>query len=90
MEITIVAKRVAPDKDGRHEPLLRIDRRATTSAAGWWTIPEGDQWHEHTWKVSDANFVGQWGWNFRFDAVSSPNEFLIKEVRVKRSSPPAK
>jgi hypothetical protein len=25
---------------------------------------------------------GQWGWNFRFDAVRSPNEFLIKEVRV--------
>ena len=45
-------------------------------------IPQDDQWHEHTWKVTDANFVNEWGWNFRFDAVGSPNEFLIKSVRV--------
>ena len=56
-----------------------------TGASGWWTIPLDDQWHENTWKVRDASFVGQWGWNFRFDAVSSPNEFLIKEVRVSKA-----
>ena len=54
-------------------------------ANGWWTIPEDDQWHEHTWKVTDANFVGQWGWNFRFDAIGSPDEFLVKEVHVKKA-----
>ena len=36
--------------------------------------------------LSDANFVGQWGWNFRFDAVGSANEFAIKEVRVRKPS----
>jgi hypothetical protein len=51
-------------------------------APGWWTIPADDQWHENTWRLRDASFVGQWGYNFRFDAISSPNEFLVKEVRV--------
>ena len=55
-----------------------------TVGDGWWTIPEDQQWQEHSWKISDANFVGQWGWNFRFDAVSSPNEFLVKEGRVSK------
>jgi hypothetical protein len=55
-----------------------------TGNKGWWTIPEDDKWHENTWKIDDANFVGQWGWNFRFDSVGSENEYLIKEVRVKK------
>jgi hypothetical protein len=48
-------------------------------------IPESDAWHEITWKVGDANFVGAWGWNFRINAISSPNEFLIKEIRLKKT-----
>jgi len=89
LEITIVAKRLAPDKNAGMN-LCYESADGYRGAPGWWTIPEGDQWQQNTWKVSDANFVGQWGWNFRFDAISSPNEFLVKEVRVKRSNPPAK
>jgi hypothetical protein len=65
-------------------------RKGYTGAEGWWTIPEDDHWHEHTWNLNDANFVGQWGWNFRFDANGSPTEFLIKEVRVKRGAAASK
>ena len=86
LEVTIVAKRLAPDKEAGMDLCFE-------SAKGYrethvrWTIPKDDQWHENTWKVSDANFVGQWGWNFRFDANGSPNEFLIREVRVTKPSP---
>jgi hypothetical protein len=89
LEITIVAKRVEPGKQAGMN-LCYESAKGYTGAPGWWTIPEGDQWHENTWKVSDANFVGQWGWNFRFDAISSPNEFLVKEVRVTKAASPAK
>ena len=51
-----------------------------------WTIPGDDQWHEHTWKVRDANFANEWGWNFRWDAIGSPNEFLIKQVLVSKAT----
>jgi polysaccharide biosynthesis protein PslG len=83
LEITITAKRLAPDKEAG----MNVTYESMKGYKGtqvWWTIPKDDKWHENTWKLSDANFVGQWGWNFRFDANGSPNEFLIKEVRVKK------
>jgi hypothetical protein len=89
LEITIVAKRVAPDKAAGMN-LCYESAKGYRGAEVWWNIPEGDQWHQNTWKVSDASFVGQWGWNFRFDAVSSPNEFLVKEVRVTKAGQPVK
>jgi polysaccharide biosynthesis protein PslG len=87
LEITIVAKRVAPDKSAGMN-LMYESTKGYTGANKWWTIPAGDQWQECTWKISDASFVGQWGYNFRFDAISSPNEFLLKEVRVSKRAIP--
>ena len=78
-----MAKRLGPDK-AAGVGLCYESAKGYTGVRGWWTIPKDEKWHENTWKVSDANFVGQWGWNFRFDANGSPNEFLIKEVRVKK------
>lgn len=86
LEVTIAAKRVAPGQTAGMN-LCYESAKGYTGAPGFWTIPADGQWHEHTWKVSDASFVGQWGWNFRFDAVSSPNEFLIQEVKVTKASP---
>jgi len=84
LEITIVAKRIAPDKKAGMKLTYESLGKGYTGAEGWWTIPDDDQWHENTWTLHDANFVGQWGWNFRFDAIASPNEFMVKEVRVKK------
>ncbi len=89
LEITIVARRLAPAKLAGMG-LLYESTKGYTRAEGYWTIPADDQWHEHAWKVGDASFVGQWGWNFRFDAVGSPNEFLVKEVRVAKAVSPAR
>lgn len=83
LAITVVAKRVAPDKNAGMN-LCYESAKGYRGADTWFTIPADAQWHEYTWKVTDANFVGQWGWNFRLDAVSSPNEFLVKEVRVSK------
>jgi hypothetical protein len=85
LDITIVAKRVSPDKSAGMNLTYESDKGYGAVKDGWWTIPKGDQWQEHTWKVNNANFVGQWGWNFRFDATGSANEFLIREVRVKKA-----
>jgi hypothetical protein len=49
-------------------------------------IPDCDAWHEVSWKVQDANFVGAWGWNFRLNAISSPNEFLTKRDKGQQGS----
>lgn len=83
LEITIVAKRLPTGQSAG----MNLTYESLTGYKGtgeWWTIPEGDRWHEHTWKVTDANFAGGWGWNFRTDAAGSGADFLIKEVRVKK------
>jgi hypothetical protein len=82
LEITAVVRRTAPDKDAG----MSIDYESNRGYVGsdYHNISDGDGWHEISWKVQDANFVGAWGWNFRLNAISSPNEFLIREVRIKR------
>ena len=82
----MVARRLAPDKQAGMSLCYESVARGYTMAEGW-TIPAADRWHEHTWKLSDVNFANEWGWNFRFDAIGSPNEFLIKQARVKKNSP---
>jgi len=86
LEITVVARRVSPDKESG----MGIQYESTKGyigAEGYWTIPTENRWHEHTWRLRDANFIGQWGWNFRLDAAGASNEFLIKEVRVSKVFP---
>jgi polysaccharide biosynthesis protein PslG len=83
LEITAVVRRVDPDKVAG----LNLDYESIQGYVGappWYTIPADDQWHELTWKVTAANFVGAWGYNFRLNALSSPNELYIKEVRVRK------
>lgn len=65
---------------------MSVDYESTRGYVGadYRTIPDGDQWTELSWRLSDANFAGAWGWNFRLNAIASPNELLIREVRVKK------
>ncbi len=84
LTITVFAKRVSPDKNAGMVLSYESATGYRALPGSWWGIPESDQWQEHTWTITDANFVGQWGWNFRLDALSSPNEFLIKELRVSK------
>jgi hypothetical protein len=83
LEISAVVRRIASDK--LSGLALNYESSAGYVDAGYFNIPEGDQWHELTWRVSDANFVGAWGWNFRLNGIASPNDFLIKEIRVKKA-----
>jgi polysaccharide biosynthesis protein PslG len=86
LEITAVVRRTAPDQNAG----LNLDYESLKGYVGappWFTIPADDQWHELTWKVTAANFMGAWGYNFRLNAISSPTELYIKEVRVKKLAP---
>jgi hypothetical protein len=86
LEITAVVRRVAPDQKAG----LNLEYESVKGYIGappWFTIPPDDQWHELTWRVTAPNFMGAWGYNFRLNAISSPNELYIKEVRVKKLAP---
>jgi hypothetical protein len=41
-------------------------------------VPDNDQWNTATWKVSDEQFVGMWGFSFRFNN----GNYYVKSVTV--------
>ena len=84
LKITVVARRISADKNAGMNLTYESLGHGYTNAGKWNTIPADEQWHELTWDLTDANFVGQWGWNFRTDATGSPNDFYIKEARVSK------
>ena len=82
--ITLVARRIDPSKDASMNITYESATHGYTGTKVRNDIPADDQWHELTWELTDANFVGQWGWNFRLDSNGSPNGFYMKQVRVKK------
>ena len=84
LEITVVARRIAPDKPSGMNICYESLTGYKGVPKGFWNIPDGDGWQEHTWKVDDANLVGAWGYSLRTDSIGMKNEFLIKEVRIKK------
>lgn len=85
LEITVVARRLQPDKPA-NMGLVYESLSGYRGAPGHFSLAAGDEWQEHTWKVTNASFAGGWGWNFRIEATGSPNEFLVKEVRVAKKT----
>ncbi|MGI5868580.1 MAG: hypothetical protein ACOX9C_03920 [Kiritimatiellia bacterium] len=83
LEITLVAKRAEPCKRAQTRIFFYESVNGYKPTGDPWAIPRSDTWLEHSWRVKDANFVGQWGYNFCFE-VQSVDPFRVKEIRVKR------
>jgi hypothetical protein len=81
-EVTAVVRRIEPEKAAGMT--LFYESVKGYVSVEYRGIPADAGWHELTWTVKDADFVGAWAWNFGLNAISSPNEFYIKEVRVKK------
>ena len=86
IQITATVRRLLTDKAAGFS--INYESQKGYVNTSYFNIPQDSGWHEISWNVSDANFVGAWGWNFRLNAISSPNDFLIKEVRVKNIQSP--
>jgi hypothetical protein len=86
LQITATVRRLSADKAAGLS--LNYESQKGYVNTAYSNIPEGENWHEISWNITDANFVGAWGWNFRLNGISSPNDFLIKEVRVKNLQSP--
>jgi polysaccharide biosynthesis protein PslG len=84
--ITATVRRLSTDKAAGFS--INYESQKGYVNTSYSTIPEDGSWHEISWNLNDANFVGAWGWNFRLNAISSPSDFLIKEVRVKKLQSP--
>ena len=86
IEITIVGRRVDPAKGGGCN-LTYESTKGYRQTEAWWTAPTEPGWHRHTFRLKDANFANNWGWNFRVSVVSSPADVWVKEAVVRRIGP---
>jgi hypothetical protein len=82
LEITAVVRRLKPTALAGMS--LDYESRSGYVNGGYLNIPKSADWQELRWKIGDVRFVGQWGWHFRLNAIASPGEFLIKEVKVRK------
>lgn len=81
LAITVVARRTDPAVASGLN-LVYESETGYRNLGEWWTVPAEPGWHTHTFRVTDANFANNWGWNFRFEAVHSPGDSWVREVRV--------
>lgn len=86
VDITVVARRVDPAKAGGCN-LTYESVKGYREVGEWWTVPAEEAWHEHTFRIRDANFANNWGWNFRIRMVGSPGDIWVKQVVVRRIGP---
>jgi hypothetical protein len=82
VEVAAKVKRIKPDMTAGLA--LTYESMQGYVDQGYVNIPEDDQWHVLRWTINNANFVGAWGWNFRLNAIGSPNDFLVSEVAVRK------
>ena len=55
----------------------------TKSTGSWNGVPSADTWTTLTWTITDAQFVGKWGYHFTFDSDSTQNSnYSIRKVTV--------
>lgn len=78
IEITAVVRR-----NEKNEPAKLTLEYESTTGNGYkkpepFDIPDNTQWHKATWRVTDAQFVGTWAFNFRFNT----GRYCIQSVTV--------
>jgi hypothetical protein len=55
------------------------------ATGGWTTVPAGAQWTTLTWKITDPQFVGKWGYHFSFDSDSpQQSKYSMLSVTVSK------
>ena len=87
LEITVVVRR-NPANDNAGFKLVYESTKGFHST-GWYTVPDNKQWHTVKWKITDAQFVNYWGYNFSLVSDDNQyNKYLIQSVTVTKLDNP--
>ena len=83
IEITVVVRR-DPANDNAGFKLV-YESTDGFKNLGWYTVPDNKQWHTKSWKITDAEFVGMWAYNFALESDGNVyNKYFIQSVTVKK------
>jgi hypothetical protein len=86
IRITAVVRRVSADNNPGFN--LKYEAASGRKGIGWNSVPAGEQWHTLTWTISDAEFVGTWGYHFSFDSDSTKySRYYLQQVSVTKLAP---
>jgi hypothetical protein len=81
LRVTAVLRRSGADAAG-----FNLKYEATSgwkSTGSWYGVPGSDQWYTQSWTISDAQFVGKWGYHMSFDSDATQNsKYMIQSVTV--------
>jgi len=83
IEITVVVRR-DPANDNAGFKLV-YESTDGFKNLGWYTVPDNKQWYTKSWKITDAEFVGMWAYNFALESDGNVyNKYFIQSVTVKK------
>jgi len=81
IEISIVVRRNEANDNAGFK--LVYESTSGYKDLGWYTVPDNKQWHTVKWKITDAQFVGMWGYNFLLNSDGNKyNKYYIQSVTV--------
>jgi len=84
IEITAVVRRNSAN-DNAGFKLVYESVNGFKTAGTWYTVPDNKDWHTVSWKISDAQFVNYWGYNFALESDGNKfNKYYLQSVTVKK------
>jgi hypothetical protein len=85
IEISVVVRRNENNDNSGFK--LCYESTNGTKNFDWYTVPDNKEWHTITWKITDAEFVGMYGYNFYLNSDGNQfNKYLIQSVKVTKLS----
>jgi hypothetical protein len=86
IEISVVVRRNAANDNAGFK--LTYESATGFKSLGWYTVPDNKEWHTVTWKITDAQFVSMWNYNFALNSDGDKfNKYDIQSVTVTKLSP---
>jgi hypothetical protein len=81
IEISVTVRRNANNDNAGFK--LGHESTHGSKNCGWYTVPDNKEWHTMTWKITDDEFVGMYGFNFSLDSDGNKyNKYDIQSVTV--------
>ena len=81
VEIRVVVRRNAANDNAGFK--LVYESTGGYKSPGWYTVPDNKEWHTVSWRITDAEFVGMWGYHFALESDGNQyNKYDIQSVTV--------
>jgi len=81
IEISVVVRRNATNDPAGFK--LIYESTTGFKTLGWYTLPDNKEWHTVKWKITDAQFVSMWNYNFSLNSDGNKfNKYDIQSVTV--------